>query len=89
MNRALEEVVAELPNAAICDVRPFVSSREDLVDNLRHYKREPYIRIAEHLAQLVGSDIAIERRPFMSRLNRGRRRLARQLERGALRLRLR
>ena len=89
MNEVLEEVVAELPNAAICDVRPFVTSREDLMDNLRHYRREPYVRIAEHLAELVGSDVALERRPFFSRLYRGRRRIARRLDHAALRLRLR
>jgi FkbH-like protein len=89
MNQVLEEVVAELPNAIICDVRPFVRSREDLKDNLRHYTREPYLRIAEELAQLVGSDLAIERRAFVSRVNRARRRFARQFEHRALKLRLR
>ena len=89
MNQALEEIVAELPNAVICDVRPFVTSHQDLMDNLRHYKREPYVRIAEHLTQLVGSDVAFERRPFFSRLHRARRRIARKLDHAALSLRLR
>jgi len=89
MNEVLEEVVAELPNAAICDVRPSVTSREDLKDNLRHYTRQAYIRIAEHLAELVGSDLAVERRPFFSRLHKARRRIARKVDHAALRYRLR
>jgi FkbH-like protein len=89
MNEVLEEVVAELPNAAICDVRPFVTVREDLKDNLRHYTRQAYMRIAEHLAELVGSDLAVERRPFFSRLHRARRRIARKIDHAALRYRLR
>jgi len=89
MNQVLEEVVTELPNATICDVRPFVASREDLKDNLRHYTRQAYIRIAEHLAELVGSDVALERRPFVSRLYRARRRIARKVDHALLRYRLR
>ena len=69
--------------------RIFVTSREDLKDNLRHYTRQAYIRIAEHLAELVGSDLAVERRPFFSRLYKARRRIARNLDHAALRFRLR
>jgi hypothetical protein len=89
MNVALEEVVAELPNALICDVRPFVASVEDVKDNLRHYTHQAYVRIAEHLATLVGSDLAVEQRPLARRLHRTRRRIMRKADLVALRLRLR
>jgi hypothetical protein len=89
VNEVLEEVVAELPNAAICDVRPFVTVRGGLKDNLRQYTRQAYMRIAEHLAELVGSDLALERRPFFGRLHRARRRVARKIDHAALRYRLR
>ena len=89
MNRALEEVVGELPNAAICDVRGLVLSEDDLKDNIRHYTRQTYVRIAEQLTALVGDELTVEQRPFVSRMRRVRRRLERNLDRAALRLQLR
>lgn len=89
MNRALEGVVAEIPNATICDVREFVLSREDLKDNIRHYTRESYLQMAESLKVLVGDDLELEQRPLMMRLHRGRRKLARTVERAAVRFTLR
>jgi hypothetical protein len=87
MNARLEEVVAELPNAAICDVRPFVVSPDDLRDNLRHYTRQSYVRISAHLAEMVG--VSHVQRPLLSRLHRARRRLGRELDQAVLRRRLR
>ncbi len=87
MNAWLEEVVAELPHASICDVRPFVVSEQDLRDNLRHYTRQSYVRISHHLAQMVG--VSHVQRPLLSRLHRARRRLGRRLDQRLLRRRLR
>jgi FkbH-like protein len=89
MNRALEEAVAGLPNATICDVRQFIRSPEDLKDNIRHYTRESYLHMAESLRVLVGDDLELEQRPLMMRLHRGRRKLARTVERAAVRFTLR
>ncbi len=89
MNRALEEVVAEIPNAVICDVRPFVVSREDVTDNLRHYTRQTYLRMAEALKEIVGDDLGIEQRPFVMRLHRAQRRAERTVQRAYARFRLR
>src|SRR5262249_5558576 len=47
MNRALADVVEQLPNAAICDVREFVTSRQDVIKDIRHYSRPTYLRMAE------------------------------------------
>ncbi len=85
MNAWLEDVVAGLPNASICDVRPFVASPDDLRDNLRHYTRQSYIRIAGHLAEMVG--VSHVQRPLVSRLHRARRRLGRKLDLAVLRRR--
>jgi FkbH-like protein len=89
MNRALEQVVAELPNATICDVRPIVVSPEDLKDNLRHYTRQTYLRMAELIKQIVGEDLRIEQRPLLMRLRRAQRKLERTVERATVRLSLR
>lgn len=89
MNRALEEVVGEIPNAAICDVRQFVVSPDDLKDNLRHYTRQTYLRMAEELKALIGGDLEIEQRPLVMRLHRGRRKLERTVERAAVSFKLR
>jgi FkbH-like protein len=88
MNRALEDVVEEIPNATICDVRPFVVSRDDLTDNLRHYTRQTYLRMAEELIRLVGGKLEIEERPLIMRLHRAQRKFERTVERAAVRFRL-
>jgi FkbH-like protein len=75
MNVALEEVVRELPNAAILDVRKFVKTRDDLTDLQLHYQRRVYRQIAEALRELVDADIEVKRiskgsvRSVMSRLS--------------------
>jgi FkbH-like protein len=89
MNRALEQVVDEIPNAAICDVRQFVISPDNLKDNIRHYTRQTYLQMAESLKVLVGDDLEIEERPLMMRLHRAQRKLERNIERAAVRFKLR
>jgi FkbH-like protein len=89
MNRALEQVVGQLPNATICDVRPIVVSPEDLKDNLRHYTRQTYLQMAELIKQIVGDELRIEQRPLLMRLHRAQRKLERTVERATVRLSLR
>jgi FkbH-like protein len=86
MNALLESVVAELPNAEICDVRPFVTSEADLRDGLRHYTRQSYIRIAGHLAEIVG--VSHVQHPLVSRMHRARRKVGRKLDTALSRRRL-
>lgn len=61
LNRALEEVVAELPNAEILDVRRFISSRDDMTDNILHYRRRVYLQIAIALRELVEGNVEVKR----------------------------
>ncbi|HMD57474.1 MAG TPA: HAD-IIIC family phosphatase [Solirubrobacteraceae bacterium] len=90
MNEALEAVVAELPNAVICDVREFVVSTDDLTGkDIRHYERQIYLRIAESLATVVAGDLEVGQRPLVRRLRRARRGLARKLELATVRFQLR
>ncbi len=49
MNAALDEVVADLPNARVCDVRTFITHRDDFTDHLRHYRRRCYLTMAEEI----------------------------------------
>ncbi len=49
MNAALDEVVGELSNVAVCDVRTFIRSDDDLTDSIRHYRRHAYLRMAEEI----------------------------------------
>ena len=71
MNAALEAVVPELPNVRICDVRTFVNERDDFTYNIRHYRRQNYLRMAEEL-QTVGV-AAVEVRPESRRIRVTRR----------------
>jgi hypothetical protein len=61
MNRALEEVVAELPNAVILDVRKFISSREDMTNNILHYRRRIYLQIADALREMVEGNVEVKK----------------------------
>ncbi len=68
MNSALDEVVASLPNATVCDVRAFVLGVDDLDDNLRHYRRHAYLRMAEEIRAVTASGLTLERKPLTSRV---------------------
>ncbi len=62
MNEALDQVVAELPNATVCDVRNFVLSEEDLSRNdLRHYRRHVYKRIAEEIKRTSATSLELRK----------------------------
>jgi hypothetical protein len=67
MNEALDQVVAELPNTTVYDVRNFVLSEEDLSRNdLRHYRRHVYKRIAEEIKRTSATSLEL-RRPSVRR----------------------
>jgi FkbH-like protein len=54
MNQALEEFVAEAVNCYIVDVRSFIKTPADVTNNLRHYHRQHYRTLAQHLAEAIG-----------------------------------
>lgn len=85
MNDALDDVVGELPNVSLCDIRKIVVSRDQLTDNIRHYQRQVYLEIAREIAAVSGLDVrsAPRPRPGQANLNSGAV-LARRLK-GALR----
>lgn len=60
MNAALDEVVASLPDAVVCDVRTFVRTEDDLTDHLRHYRRQAYLQMAEEIRAATTSDLTVE-----------------------------
>ena len=59
MNAALSQVVDDLPNTTVCDVRTFVVNVDDLSRDIRHYRRHVYVRIAEEIRRTAtpGLDI--------------------------------
>ncbi|HEX3974768.1 MAG TPA: HAD-IIIC family phosphatase [Solirubrobacteraceae bacterium] len=59
LNRALDEVVAEIPNAVICDLRGIVTSPADITLNIRHYTRNVFMKIARTLPELVERELAV------------------------------
>jgi FkbH-like protein len=60
MNAALDEVVADIPNASICDMRVLVGSQDDLMSDIRHYRRHVYLRIAEEIRLIADSDLTVQ-----------------------------
>lgn len=64
MNIALEEVVRDLPNATILDVRKVVTSKDDLADNIRHFRRRASHQISEALRDQLGGVVQVKRVNF-------------------------
>ena len=89
MNTLLDRVVGELPNATVCDVRTFLSDRDDFTDNIRHYHRRTYLRMAEEIRAAGDLGISVQRQPWSSRAategyriaSRGRARVTRLVKR--------
>ncbi len=74
MNEALDEVVTELPNAVVCDIRTIVTGEDDLSKtDIRHYQRHIYKRMAEEI-RASGADALSLRTPDRdkARSRRGR-----------------
>jgi hypothetical protein len=61
MNAALDQVVATLPNARVCDVRTFITAEDDFTDHLRHYRRRCYLTMADEIR--TAGAAALEVRP--------------------------
>ncbi len=64
MNTALDEVASRVANLTVCDVRPIVTSPEDVGNNLRHYQRRCYIQMAEEIRRISGSTVEVKRKPL-------------------------
>ena len=76
MNLALEQVVAELPNAGVCDIRAVVRSEDDLAGDIRHYRRHVYLGIAELIRSSSASSLRLRRSTGARRLVKRSRRAA-------------
>jgi len=81
MNQALDRVVASLPRATVCDLRTFVLTEDDVNENIRHYRRRAYLRMAEEIRGTDLTDLVVEPESGASRAYRhirvfvGRRRM--------------
>lgn len=64
-NQALDQLVGELPNVRICDVREFIRTPDDVTFNTRHYSRKAYLDLAESLAKQTQAGVrVVQRRPL-------------------------
>jgi hypothetical protein len=82
MNAALDEVVSELPNLSICDMRELVSGPSDLAEandhalrNIRHYSRRVHLQTAESLQGLIQDDLEVDTRAPIVKMRGLRRRV--------------
>ena len=66
MNAALDEVVAGLPNARVCDVRRFIVHPDDFTDHLRHYRRRNYLTMAEEIRSAGASTLEVQPESWVS-----------------------
>ncbi len=66
MNAALDEIVAGLPQARVCDVRTFITSADDFTDHLRHYRRQCYLQMAEEIRS-AGASLDVRPEPWVHR----------------------
>ena len=64
MNAALDEVVADLPQARVCDVRTFITTGDDFTDHLRHYRRRSYLTMAEEIRSAGAAELEVQPEPW-------------------------
>ncbi len=67
MNAALDEVVAGLPNARVCDVRRFIVAEDDFTDHLRHYRRRSYLTMAEEIRSAGAAGLEVRPESWATR----------------------
>jgi FkbH-like protein len=80
-NDALDEVVAELPSATVCDLRTFILTESDLSEDLRHYRRKGYLQLAEAITAAGTPKVEVLHYTLLDRVNGRLRRYSRQLVR--------
>ena len=75
MNAIVDEFIKNHPdNTALLDVRKFVTSSNDLADNIRHYNRDIYFKLAKELAFLVKEEtINVSQKPHIPMMLRVKR----------------
>lgn len=57
MNKVLDDFIAEhLDRCQLVDVRKFVQEPKDVEDNIRHYNRIVYVKLAEEIMRLSGEN---------------------------------
>ncbi len=59
LNQALDQVMTEIPNAELCDLREIVRSRSDTTLNIRHFNRVTFARMAETVGPMLGDHAKI------------------------------
>ncbi|HEX4147112.1 MAG TPA: hypothetical protein VHY91_26685 [Pirellulales bacterium] len=72
MNAAIDEVAKAYRHVDVCDVRLAVRGREQLVDNIRHYRRGVHFQLARQIEQLVADRHALSTNPMTTWLNAGK-----------------
>lgn len=53
MNKVVDKFINSSDNSYLLDMRNIITGREDLTDNLRHYKRHIYYEMAKELTKLI------------------------------------
>jgi hypothetical protein len=69
MNAVLAGVAAEYPHVDVCDVRQFASTRADVIDNIRHYRRGVYYKIAGEIRDLITERWSLASNPAANMLH--------------------
>lgn len=66
MNQVLNDFVKDHSDRCqIIDVNQFIKDRDDLEDNIRHYKRFVYVELAKELMKRCGKDVRISRSSYL------------------------
>lgn len=65
MNDALREFISSSDNCFMVDVTKYVKTKDDVVDNIRHYKRSCYKKISDDILDILNA-----RFPFIKNSNK-------------------
>ncbi len=55
MNKAVDDFISKSNNTYLVDIRKFVTKREQLLDNIRHYERKVYYNIAQEISKIISN----------------------------------
>ena len=72
MNAVIELVAAKYRHVDVCEVRLAVNRPEQVIDNIRHYRRGVYFQLARQIEQLVAERHALKTNPIATWLTAGK-----------------
>ncbi|MFH4530045.1 HAD-IIIC family phosphatase [Vibrio diabolicus] len=60
MNKEVSNIVEQFENLKICDVREIITDINNLTDNIRHYQKDMYFKIAQNIISILKENVSAD-----------------------------